>query len=185
MADVIVIGDGPGGLSAALFRARAGHATTVFGEDETAMHYALLRNYLGVRETAGSDFQQVAREQVTAAGADLRGEAVTAVTPRDDGAGFEVETADGARASADYVVLAGGKACQALADALGVARDDSGVTVDAEGRTSVDRVYAVGRLTRQHRSQAVISAGAGARAALDILARETGRDVTDWDTPDD
>ena len=41
----------------------------------------------------------------------------------------------------------------------------------------------VGRSTRPGRSQAIISAGDGARAALDILAREAGKDVQDWDTP--
>jgi hypothetical protein len=33
------------------------------------------------------------------------------------------------------------------------------------------------------RSQAIISAGDGARAALDILSREAGKDVRDWDSP--
>jgi thioredoxin reductase (NADPH) len=47
----------------------------------------------------------------------------------------------------------------------------------------VDRVYAAGRIARQHRSQAIISAGAGAVAALDILSREAGEEVHDWDSP--
>ena len=47
----------------------------------------------------------------------------------------------------------------------------------------IDRVYVVGRAVRPARSQAIISAGAGAVAALDILAREEGKDVQDWDTP--
>jgi thioredoxin reductase len=44
-------------------------------------------------------------------------------------------------------------------------------------------VYVVGRLARPNRSQAIISAGAGAAAALDILSREAGEDVHDWDSP--
>jgi hypothetical protein len=40
------------------------------------------------------------------------------------------------------------------------------------------------QLRQDHnRSQAIISAGAGAVAAVDILAREEGKDVQDWDTP--
>jgi thioredoxin reductase len=57
------------------------------------------------------------------------------------------------------------------------------VVVNTEYATDVDRLYAVGRVARPERSQAIISAGAGATAALDILAREAGRDITDWDTP--
>jgi thioredoxin reductase (NADPH) len=38
-------------------------------------------------------------------------------------------------------------------------------------------------VARPDRSQAIISAGAGAVAALDILSREAGRDVHDWDSP--
>ena len=60
MAKVIVVGDGPAGLSAALFTARGGHETVVYGEDKTAMHYADLHNYLGIEQVLGSDFQSVA-----------------------------------------------------------------------------------------------------------------------------
>lgn len=41
MAAVVIVGDGPGGLSAALFLAKNGHQVTVFGEDKTSMHYAI------------------------------------------------------------------------------------------------------------------------------------------------
>jgi thioredoxin reductase len=83
------------------------------------------------------------------------------------------------------VVLAAAKKGGALAGQLGIEAGRDGVEVDTEYRSTVDRVYVVGRLARPERSQAIISAGAGATAALDILAREAGRDITDWDTPDD
>jgi hypothetical protein len=38
-------------------------------------------------------------------------------------------------------------------------------------------------MVRPTRSQAVISAGDGAKAALDILSRAAGKDVQDWDSP--
>ena len=183
MARVIVVGDGPGGLSAALFLAKNGHETVVYGQDETAMHFADLHNYLGIPHVSGSDFQRVAREQVTAHGAELRDAQVTAVTPSPER--VTVATEDGTTDAADYVILAAGKQGRRLAEAIGLEQADGAVVVDAEGRTSADRCYAVGRLTRPNRSQAVISAGAGARAALDIFAREAGNDVTDWDTPPD
>ena len=33
------------------------------------------------------------------------------------------------------------------------------------------------------RAQAIISAGGGVAAALDVLSIEVGRDIRDWDTP--
>ena len=63
MASVAIVGDGPGGLSAALFLAKNGHEVTVFGTDKTAMNWAYLHNYLGISEIAGTEFQTIARGQ--------------------------------------------------------------------------------------------------------------------------
>jgi thioredoxin reductase (NADPH) len=153
---------------------------TVFGKDTTAMNYAFLYNYLGIPEIRGTDFQRIARGQAASFGADLREEEVTSVTVV--GGRPEVTTEAGSL-DADYLILTEGKNPK-LAKSLGVAETASGaVEVDADYRSSVDRVYVVGRSARPHRSQAIISAGAGAVAALDILAREAGKDVQDWDSP--
>lgn len=179
MARVTIVGDGPGGLSAALFLAKNGQDVTLFGQDKTAMNYAYLHNYLGIREIAGTDFQEIAREQAADFGADLRDEEVTAVVINGI---FTVSTESGDHDS-DYLILTEGKGPE-LARSLGVDEDESSaITVDRDNRSSVDKVYVVGRSVRPTRSQAIISAGAGAVAALDILARETGKDVQDWDTP--
>lgn len=183
MASVIVVGDGPGGLSAALFLAKNDHDVCVYAQDDTPMHYAHLYNYLGIDDIGGTDFQRRARAQVEALGAVIRDEQVTEVGA-DDGQ-FTIRTDGGRDDRADYLILAGGKAAQKLADALGAAVVDGAVDVDAEYATEVDGLYAVGRVARPERSQAIISAGAGATAALDILSREAGRDVVDWDTPGD
>ncbi|HSF85834.1 MAG TPA: FAD-dependent oxidoreductase [Acidimicrobiia bacterium] len=176
----IVIGDGPGGLSAALFLAKNGHEVTVFGQNETAMHHALLFNYLGVEEILGSDLQAVGRRQVESFGGRIRDAKVTSVGAT--GAGFEVAIEDGEVVRADYLVMTEGRD-PALARSLGVAESDGGIVVDRRGRSSVDRVYVIGRSVRPERSQAIISAGDGAAAALDILSREAGKDVRDWDSP--
>lgn len=182
MTSIAVIGDGPAGLSAALFLAKNGQDVTVYGQDETAMHYALLHNYLGFDEIAGSDFQERARAQAQRHGADLVDDRVTDLDRSGDG--FLVTTEEGRKDAADYVVLAASKKGTSLATQLDIETSAEGVDVDTEYRTSVDGVYAVGRLARPARSQAIISAGAGAVAALDILSREAGKDVTDWDSPD-
>lgn len=182
MARVIVIGDGPAGLSAALLLAKNDQDVVVYAQDQTPMHYAELHNYLGIPVVSGTEFQKVARDQVTGYGATLTEQRVTEI--RRDAGGFTVRTGDGDDRG-DYLVLAGGKTAQALAEQAGAERRDGAVTVDTEYRTSADRLYAVGRVARPNRSQAIISAGAGAVAALDILSREAGKDVTDWDSPPD
>lgn len=177
---VIIVGDGPGGLSAALFLAKNGMSVAVYGQDKTAMHWALLNNYLGIPQITGTKFQEVARKQVTAFGADLHDMRVEQVEQNADG--FAVTLADDAVHTAAYVVLAEGKGAL-IATAMGLPKNDSGIIVDRNGFTGVDGLYAVGRGTKIHRSQAIISAGEGAAAALDILSREHGKDFNDFDTP--
>lgn len=182
MARIAVVGDGPAGLSAALFLAKNGHETTVFGDDDSLMEHALLHNYLGVPGIAGTEFQDLARQQVVDAGADLLTGRVHDIRETDDG--FAVVPEDGQESVAvDYVIVAGGKKSQGLAADAGAEVADGAVVVDGHGRTSILGLYAAGHLVRPERSQAIISAGVGAAAALDILARESGSDVHDWDTP--
>lgn len=179
MADVIIVGDGPGGLSAALFLAKRGLDTVVLGQDATPMHQAMLYNYLGVPEMTGSDFQALARRQVAAQGARLEAAEATAVER--DGDGFTVTTADGARHGGRYLILASGRKRQLGVD-LGLETGDKGSLVaDRDGRTAIDRLYVVGWTTRPDKVQAIISAGDGAAAALDILSREAGKQVHDFD----
>lgn len=179
--DVAVVGDGPGGLSAALFLAKNGLKVTVFGQDKTAMHYAMLYNYLGLPKTHGSDFQSTAKKQVTEVGGsieDVRVESLVAA-----GESFELTLEGGRKLSARYVILSEGKSPR-LAQQLGLSFDQqSGLKTDINGKTDLERVYAVGRLARPSRSQAIISAGDGAAAAIDILSTEKGEPFTDWDSP--
>lgn len=183
--DVAIVGDGPGGLSAALFLAKNGLQVVVYGEDKTAMHWALLKNYLGIPVVHGSEFQKTARAQAEAFGAVVRAARVESVTKSD--AGFELtlhtETSAPERVQARYLILSEGKSPR-LAKQLGLQFDEQrGLNTDRNGRTSVTGVYAVGRLARPGRSQAIISAGDGAAAAIDILSEVKGKDFADWDSP--
>ena len=177
MTDVLVVGGGPAGLSAALFAQKNGLETTVFDTDGTWMHKAHLFNYLGVGSQDGTAFLETAREQVDSFGVERRqGTEVTDVQETDSG--FEV-SADGQTHEADYVVLATG-ANRDLAESLGCAMtDDDTVDVDVTMETSVTDAYATGAMVRAEEWQAVIS------AALNILTKEKGEHFHDFDTPDD
>ena len=180
MPDVIVVGDGPGGLSAALFLAKNKLSVVVFGQDKTAMHYAQLRNYLGFPDIAGAEFQAIARKQVETMGAALRDARVETAAGTD---GRWAITLDGGeQVTSRYLILSEGKAPR-LAKQLGLVFDEqAGIETDRNARTPIG-VYVVGRSARPGRSQAVISAGDGAAAAIDILSREKGENIVDWDEP--
>ncbi len=176
--DVIIVGDGPAGLSAALFLAKKGMDVTVFGKNETAMHYAMLYNYLGIEEITGTDFQEVARKQVIEFGAKIVNKFVSTITV--DG-NFSVTTEDKSTYTSKYLMIAEGKGMK-LCNALGLPLELTGIKVDRDGKTDIDRLYVAGRGTKLRRSQAIISAGEGASAALDILSAEAGKDVLDYDS---
>lgn len=179
MATIAIVGDGPGGLSAALFLSKNNQSVTVFGMDKTAMNHAYLYNYLGLPEIDGSDFQEIARRQAESFGALIREEEVTAVSVANR---FAIST-DGGSHNSDYLILSEGKNPE-LAKSLDLETDLKGVIeVDRDYRSSMEGVYVIGRSARPERSQAIISAGAGATAALDILAIEEGKNIQDWDTP--
>ncbi len=180
-ADVIVVGGGAAGLSAGLFTAKNGLETVVFDTDDTWLHKAHLFNYLGIESRDGTQFLEDARDQVESFGVDRRETEVTDVAATDDG--FRVETADGEHV-ADYVVLATG-ADRDPAEWLGCEFDGDVVDVDVSMETSVDDAYATGAMVRDQEWQAVISAGDGAAAALNVLSKEKGEQFHDFDTPAD
>jgi thioredoxin reductase len=182
MSDVIVVGGGPAGLSAALFAAKNGLETTLFDTDGTWMHKAHLFNYLGIGSVDGSAFLEAARTQVDHFGVERHDAEVTGVAAGEDG--FTLSTEDGEHEST-YLVLATG-ANRDLAEALGCAfTDEDVVEVDVTMETSVENAYATGAMVRTEEWQAIISAGDGAAAALNVLTKEKGEHYHDFDVPDD
>lgn len=183
MPDVLVAGGGPAGLSTGLFTAKNDLETVVFDTDETWMHKAHLFNYLGTRSIAGSEFMKIARGQTADSGCELSvGEAVEYAEQREDGFLVGTEEAD---YETRYLVLATG-ANRDLAEDLGCSfTDEETVDVSLSMETSIPDLYATGAMVRNQEWQAIISAGDGATAALDILSKERGEHFHDFDTPAD
>lgn len=183
MVTVAIVGGGAAGLSAALFTAKNDLDTILFDTDQTWLHSAHLFNYLGIESIDGDEFLVAARNQINEFGVDIcQGELVTSVDQ--DGDEFSVVTEEG-QYSADYVVLATG-ANRDLATDLGCEfTDEDIVDVDVTMETSVENGYATGAMVRAEEWQAIISAGDGAAAALNILSKEKGEHFHDFDTPAD
>jgi thioredoxin reductase len=182
MTHVTVVGGGPAGLTAALFTAKNGLETTVFDTDKTWLHKAHLFNYPGIGSIDGTVYLENLRDQCADFGVERKqGVEVTGVEAGDDG--FTVSHDDG-ETETDYVVLATG-ANRDLAEELGCDFDGDIVDVDVTMETSVADAYATGAMGRAEEWQAVISAGDGAAAALNILSKEKGENFHDFDVPAD
>lgn len=183
MPTIAIIGGGPAGLSAAVFTAKNGLDTIVFDTDETWMHKAQLYNYLPLEEVGGTEFIEESRDIVESFDADLRvGEEVTGIEQNGDG--FTVRSDEG-EYDATYVVFATGTDTE-LPEQLGCEMTEGGlVDVDLNMRTNVENAFAVGSMIRNQKWEAVISAGDGGAAALQILSDEADEPVHDFDTPDE
>lgn len=173
MLDVVVVGDGPAGLSAALLLSKNELDVEVFGENETRLHAAYLYNYPGIKAIDGSEFVRIVREQCEEFGAVIRTDRVVSVTVANDG--FRTTTASDETSDSNYLVLAVGKRHE-LAEAMGMefdqgefSNEDSfrsafesrSVAVDRNGRTSVENAYAGVWTTDWEKVQAAIAVGDG------------------------
>ena len=115
--DVVILGAGPAGLSAAVYSASEGLRTLVVDEGGIGGQIrssSLIRNYLGFpRGVSGSRLAERALEQASVFGATfLFLHRVTALAR--SGEGFEVSLADGRRISAGTVILATGASYRRL-----------------------------------------------------------------------
>ncbi len=109
MYDLIVVGAGPAGMTAALYALRAGKTVLVieknsFGGQIT--YSPKVENYPGTLQMSGAEFADRLLEQILAQGAEVELEKVVSVT--DEGDCKRVRTEEGGAYSARAVVLATG-----------------------------------------------------------------------------
>jgi thioredoxin reductase len=185
--DVLVVGAGVAGLSAAVYTARAGLDTLVVdGGDSILARNAHLENVPGF--PAGVNprtFLDLLGEQADRNGVDRRAGRVAAVEREADGE-FVATLDDGEQVTATRVVAASW-ADSSYLDGLGVDRRNAGskrfIQPDGDGRTNVEGLYAAGRLAEEYH-QTVVAAGHGAQVGITLIHDSDRPFYHDWVAPE-
>lgn len=110
MHDVIIIGTGPAGLSAAIYTARANLKTAVIGMPEKsrlAKAHAIC-NYFGIKELPGKELLDIGTKQAQSFGAEIVNDEVVGIEQKEKS--FTLKTAGGKKYEARAVILATGMA---------------------------------------------------------------------------
>lgn len=121
MADIIIVGAGPAGLSAAIYARRAGMNTVVYEAESYGgqiINTPEIENYPAIAKISGFDFADGLYKQAEALGAEIKFDKVTEIRPVEGG--FEVATEYSGTETCKAVVLAVG----AKNRHMGIAREE-------------------------------------------------------------
>ena len=183
MYDVIVVGAGPAGASAAIFLAKAGRSTLMFDNGLSVTRRALIKNHYGVPEITGPDLVDAGKDQAAQLGATIIAANVTNI--RQTETGFTVDTDHGAH-EAQHIILATGLYTD-LVEHIGVRvkpgtepRIKTIADVTPDGKTSIPGIWAAGTLAGVS-MHTIITAGDGAKVAINLLSELEGARHVDHD----
>ncbi|PFP29471.1 pyridine nucleotide-disulfide oxidoreductase [Bacillus sp. AFS073361] len=183
MFDVLIVGAGPTGASAALFTAKAGKKTVVIDNDKSVTKRAWIENHYGVAEITGPDLVEIGKKQASKFGAEIVQATVSNISKTE--AGFKVETDQG-EYEAKHVILATGMSVD-LAESAGLTtkpgtepRIKAIFDVDASGKTNIDGIWAAGTVAGVS-MHTIITAGDGAKVAINVISEINGERYVDHD----
>ncbi|WP_251033614.1 FAD-dependent oxidoreductase [Bacillus sp. ISL-75] len=181
--DVLIVGAGPTGASAALFTAKAGKKTLVIDNDKSVTKRAWIENHYGVAEITGPDLVETGKKQASKFGAEIVQATVSNISKTESG--FKVETNQG-EYEAKHVVLATGMSVD-LAETAGLQtkpgtepRIKTIFDVDAAGKTNIDGIWAAGTVAGVS-MHTIITAGDGAKVAINVISEINGERYVDHD----
>lgn len=109
MYDIIIVGAGPAGLTAAIYALRAGKTALVIEKNGFGGQIAYspkVENIPGIASISGAQFADDLTSQAMALGAEMELECVVEVVPTDSG--FEIKTEEGSTFAGRSVILATG-----------------------------------------------------------------------------
>ena len=183
MYDVLIVGAGPTGASAALFTAKAGKKTLVIDNDKSVTKRAWVENHYGVAEITGPDLVDIGKKQAGKFGAEIVQATVSNISKAETG--FKVETDQG-EYEASHVILATGMSVD-LAETAGLTtkpgtepRIKTVLDVDASGKTNIDGIWAAGTVAGVS-MHTIITAGDGAKVAINVISEINGERYVDHD----
>ncbi|WP_282935265.1 FAD-dependent oxidoreductase [Paenibacillus sp. RC67] len=183
MYDIVIIGAGPAGGSAALFAAKSGKKTLLIDSDQSMTKRAWLENHYGVMEITGAELVDIGQKQAVKFGADLVQAKVSNVSKSAEGFQIETETD---RYEGKHVILATGVLLD-LAQQIGLQTKDGTeprikTVIDAspEGKTSIPGIWAAGTAAGVS-VHTIVTAGDGAKVAINVISELNGERYVDHD----
>lgn len=183
MYDIIIVGAGPAGASAAIFAAKAGKKVVVIDNEKSVTKRAWIENHYGVMEITGPELVENGKKQAEKFGAEIVEDTVENVEKLESG--FIVKTENSSFES-KHVILATGMMAD-LAEKIGLAtkpgtepRIKTILDVDAAGKTNIDGIWAAGTIAGVS-MHTIITAGDGAKVGINVISELNGERYVDHD----